>query len=363
MKKEDLLKAVGGADDRFIAEAAPKKTNFKNRAPRYPMRLMTAAACLCIVAAVFFGYWLISPARLQKISLGTVGFSGEGAGAHTPVVRDISEYTTGNPWSAEMKLKRLPVYKNTQSLSYDELLSTVRKTAEKSGAQIKSVTQENLPECEWVVSENSLYAVRAETDIGTVSAYVTGDVNIVFYEPVAGEGSGREAAEYFLGKYSAVTGFKDPVLCVIRCFDTNGEERSEYRCYDNANAALKRVENYNFESVYFDINENDELESIRISSVDGAKKLGDYPAVSLGEAEKLLLDGKYISGSADGIKDGRVTREKIKKTELVYSTDAMDSCFVPYYRFYVELDRSPVPGLKCYGEFDVPAIKGEYISE
>lgn len=50
MKKEDLLKAVGGADDRFIAEAAPKKINFKNRAPRYPMRLMTAAACLCIVA-------------------------------------------------------------------------------------------------------------------------------------------------------------------------------------------------------------------------------------------------------------------------------------------------------------------------
>lgn len=108
MKKEDLLKAVGGADDRFIAEAAPKKTNFKNRAPRYPMRLMTAAACLCIVAAVFFGYWLISPARLQKISLGTVGFSGEGAGAHTPVVRDISEYTTGNPWSAEMKLSVCP---------------------------------------------------------------------------------------------------------------------------------------------------------------------------------------------------------------------------------------------------------------
>ena len=244
MKKEDLLKAVGGADDRFIAEAAPKKINFKNRAPRYPMRLMTAAACLCIVAAVFFGYWLISPARLQKISLGTVGFSGEGAGAHTPVVRDISEYTTGNPWSAEMKLKRLPVYKNMQSLSYDELLSTVRKTAEKSGAQIKSVTQVNLPECEWVVSENSLYAVRAETDIGTVSAYVTGDVNIVFYEPVAGEGTGREAAEYFLGKYSAVTGLKDPVLCVTRYFDTNGEERSEYRCYDNASAALKRVEQW-----------------------------------------------------------------------------------------------------------------------
>ena len=200
MKKEDLLKAVGGTDDRFIAEAAPKKINFKNRAPRYPMRLMTAAACLCIVAAVFFGYWLISPARLQKISLGTVGFSGEGAGAHTPVGRDISEYTTGNPWSAEMKLKRLPVYKNTQSLSYDELLSTVRKTAEKSGAQIKSVTRETMPDSDWVVAEDSLYAVRAETDIGLISAFATGGVSINFSEPVAGNGTGRDGAGSFLEK-------------------------------------------------------------------------------------------------------------------------------------------------------------------
>ena len=329
MKKEDLLKAVGGADDRFIAEAAPKKINFKNRAPRYPMRLMTAAACLCIVAAVFFGYWLISPARLQKISLGTVGFSGEGAGAHTPVVRDISEYTTGNPWSTEMKLKRLPVYKNTQSLSYDELLSTVRKTAEKSGAQIKSVTQENLPEGEWVVSENSLYAVRAETDIGLISAFATGGVSINFSEPVAGNGTGRDAAGYFIEKYSSVIGFKNPVLCVT----------SDY-----------------------DINENGGLESIRISSVDGAKKLGDYPIISYKEAEKLLLGGEYISGSADGIENGVVTREKIKKVELVYSIDPMDAYFAPYYRFYVELDRSPAAGFKCYGEFDVPAINSKYIA-
>ena len=329
MKKEDLLKAVGGADDRFIAEAAPKKINFKNRAPRYPMRLMTAAACLCIVAAVFFGYWLISPARLQKISLGTVGFSGEGAGAHTPVVRDISEYTTGNPWSTEMKLKRLPVYKNTQSLSYDELLSTVRKTAEKSGAQIKSVTQENLPECEWVVSENSLYAVRAETDIGLISAFATGGVSINFSEPVAGNGTGRDAAGYFIEKYSFVIGFKNPVLCVT----------SDY-----------------------DINENGGLESIRISSVDGAKKLGDYPIISYKEAEKLLLGGEYISGSADGIENGVVVREKIKKVELVYSIDPMDAYFAPYYRFYVELDRSPAVGFKCYGEFDVPAINSKYIA-
>ena len=329
MKKEDLLKAVGGADDRFIAEAAPKKINFKNRAPRYPMRLMTAAACLCIVAAVFFGYWLISPARLQKISLGTVGFSGEGAGAHTPVVRDISEYTTGNPWSTEMKLKRLPVYKNTQSLSCDDMLDNINKVAEKLGAQIKSVTRETMPDSDWVVAEDSLYAVRAETDIGLISAFATGGVSINFSEPVAGNGTGRDAAGYFIEKYSSVIGFKNPVLCVT----------SDY-----------------------DINENGGLESIRISSVDGAKKLGDYPIISYKEAEKLLLGGEYISGSADGIENGVVVREKIKKVELVYSIDPMDAYFAPYYRFYVELDRSPAAGFKCYGEFDVPAVNSKYIA-
>ena len=362
MKNKDIFDALGGVDDRFISEATPKRTDFKKQKPRYPMRLMTAAACLCIAAAVFLGYWLISPARLQKIPLNADGSSGLGAGAHEIIVRDISEYTTGNPWSTEMKLKRLPVYKNTQSLSYDELLSTVRKTAEKSGAQIKSVTQENLPECEWVVSENSLYAVRAETDIGLISAFATGGVSISFSEPVAGNGTGRDAAEYFIKKYSSVIGFKNSVLCVTSDYDINGAESAEYRVYDGSGGDLKRVESYNFESVYFDINENDGLESIRISSVDGAKKLGDYPIISYKEAEKLLLGGEYISGSADGIENGNITREKIKKVELVYSIDPMDAYFVPYYRFYVELERSPAAGFKCYGEFDVPAVNSKYIA-
>ena len=59
---------------------------------------------------------------------------------------------------------------------------------------------------------------------------------------------------------------------------------------------------------------------------------------------------------------GAFTREKIKKVELVYSIDPMDAYFAPYYRFYVELDRSPAAGFKCYGEFDVPAVNSKYIS-
>ena len=362
MKNKDIFDALGGVDDRFISEAAPKKTDFERQKPRSAVRWLTAAACLCIAAAVFFGYWLISPARLQKIPLNADGSSGLGAGAHEIIVRDMSEYITGNPWSADMNLKRLPVYKNTQLLSYDDMLDNINKIAEKLGVEIKSVTREAMSDSGWVVAEDSLYAVRAETDIGTVSAYVTGDVSIAFYEPVAGEGTGREAAEYFLGKYSAVTGFKDPVLCVTSDYDINGTESAEYRVYDGSGGDLKRVKSYNFGSVFFDINENGELESIRISSVDGARKLGNYPIISYKEAEKLLLGGEYISGSADGIENGNITREKIKKVELVYSIDPMDAYFAPYYRFYVELERSPAAGFKCYGEFDVPAVNSKYIA-
>ena len=362
MKNKDIFDALGGVDDRFIAEAAPKKINFKNRAPRYPMRLMTAAACLCIVAAVFLGYWLISPARLQKIPLNADGSSGLGAGAHEIIVRDMSEYITGNPWSADMNLKRLPVYKNTQSLSYDDMLDNINKTAERLGVEIKSVTREAMPDSGWVVAEDSLYAVRVETDIGLISAFATGGVSISFSEPAAGNGTGRDAAEYFIKKYSSVIGFKNPVLCVTSDYDINGAEIAEYRVYDGSGGDLKRVKSYNFNSVYFDINENGGLESIRISSVDGARKLGNYPIISYKEAEKLLLDGEYISGSADGIENGNITREKIKKVELVYSIDPMDAYFAPYYRFYVELGRSPAAGFKCYGEFDVPAVNSKYIA-
>lgn len=362
MKNKDIFDALGGVDDRFISEAAPKRTDFERQKPRSAVRWLTAAACLCIAAAVFLGYWLISPARLQKIPLNADGSSGLGAGAHEIIVRDMSEYITGNPWSADMNLKRLPVYKNTQLLSYDDMLDNINKIAEKLGVEIKSVTREAMSDSGWVVAEDSLYAVRAETDIGTVSAYVTGDVSIAFYEPVAGEGTGREAAEYFLGKYSAVTGFKDPVLCVTSDYDINGTESAEYRVYDGSGGDLKRVKSYNFGSVFFDINENGGLESIRISSVDGAKRLGDYPIISYKEAEKLLLGGEYISGSADGIENGNITREKIKKVELVYSIDPMDAYFAPYYRFYVELERSPAAGFKCYGEFDVPAVNSKYIA-
>lgn len=362
MKNKDIFDALDGVDDRFISEAAPKRTDFKKQKPRSAVRWLTAVACLCIAAAVFLGYWLISPARLQKIPLNADGSSGLGAGAHEIIVRDISEYITGNPWSADMNFKKLPVYKNTQSLSCDDMLDNINKIAEKLGVEIKSVTSEAMPDSGWVVAEDSLYAVRAETDIGLISAFATGGVSISFSEPAAGNGTGRDAAEYFIKKYSSVIGFKNPVLCVTSDYDINGTESVEYRVYDGSGGDSKKIKSYNFGSVYFDINENGGLESIRISSVDGARKLGNYPIISYKEAEKLLLGGEYISGSADGIENGNITREKIKKVELIYSIDPMDAYFVPYYRFYVELERSPAAGFKCYGEFDVPAVNSKYIS-
>ena len=78
-----------------------------------------------------------------------------------------------------------------------------------------------------------------------------------------------------------------------------------------------------------------------------------------------LVDGTACAArrtSAHPFKLRRVYAREDKKVELVYSIDPMDAYFAPYYRFYVELDRSPAVGFKCYGEFDVPAVNSKYIS-
>ena len=58
----------------------------------------------------------------------------------------------------------------------------------------------------------------------------------------------------------------------------------------------------------------------------------------------------------------------ISKVELVYRSGLREETFLPYYRFYVELQdadgwkMTQSNGLKTYGAFYVPAIQDDYIS-
>ena len=88
-------------------------------------------------------------------------------------------------------------------------------------------------------------------------------------------------------------------------------------------------------------------------------KAGDYPLISVQEAKELLLNGNYISDVMYEL----MGEEYIKKTELIYRLGVHEEYFMPYYRFYVELPQvEKNDGMKTYGAFYVPAVKGAYIS-
>uniref|UniRef100_UPI0025E0C74F hypothetical protein n=1 Tax=uncultured Gemmiger sp. TaxID=1623490 RepID=UPI0025E0C74F len=58
----------------------------------------------------------------------------------------------------------------------------------------------------------------------------------------------------------------------------------------------------------------------------------------------------------------------IRKVELIYRTGTEDAYWMPYYRFWVEVDDVPEaadqdPGLKTYGAYYVPAVAEEYLTD
>ena len=58
----------------------------------------------------------------------------------------------------------------------------------------------------------------------------------------------------------------------------------------------------------------------------------------------------------------------VKKAELVYFVSSTAEYFIPYYKFYVEIEHDgtitqDLPGIKSYGAYYVPAIDSKYIIE
>ena len=79
--------------------------------------------------------------------------------------------------------------------------------------------------------------------------------------------------------------------------------------------------------------------------------MGDYPIISVKEAQALLCAGNYITTVPEEFPG----EEHIARVELIYR----DS-----YRFYVEVpDMARDNGLKTYGAYYVPAVSGEFLSE
>ena len=333
----------------------------------------------------------MKPLTLPELNSGGMGFEGL-------LFHDISELKNGNPWSEDMELTVLPVYRNGSydpsgagvaiGLSEVEMLERLKHAASALGLEVLSTetsTDEvfTLVDGEMVPNTRPV-RIRAETsDGGEIAIFADGRID--YWLPnLSGEGvplpdayhftwhdTTDEEAErvlaYLADAYSELLDFAEPKGVSFGDYNIYGKFKRDYVVYDASGDAVEDILNYHFRSVEFVPDQKGgSLWLIRIwDALLSAEKMGDYPIVSAAEAAERLLAGHYATSAPYAFPG----EEYIGKVELVYRTGCFEEIFLPYYRFYVllpgeaEINASATEnGLVTYGAYYVPAITDEYVA-
>lgn len=392
MKSERILSAMGGIDDGLI-EAAESRAQAKKRSG---WKWAAVAACLTAVVAggIALGSGLSAP-DTADLPLLTVYEDMGGYGFEGYMAYDISELVSGNPWSGEDCPDTLPVFRNPVTYNgagapevplSGEVLEAMRsrllEAAERLGLENIQVT-DNAPSEEEaaVIRERSGPAVPEEYFFATaliaqadgVKLSVGADLTVcIIFNPAIDLPEGynfgyyapyedmQKVGEYLLEQYRDLLDMKNPQVNVTGGdYTFSGEQGYDVAFFDAAGDKVQRILNYNLNSASFSCDGEGRLWIIRLNQPDLSQKMGDYPIISVKEAQELLCSGHYITS----VPEEMPGEEHIAKVELVYRCGCWDTYFMPYYHFYVELpDMVQDNGLKTFGAYYVPAVEGEYLS-
>ena len=390
MRGDSLLDKMELIDPAYVeaADEVPK------RKKRGWIKWGSLAACLCLaIAAAFTLKWHNAPQKPDPAKLATITipeFSGGGMGFEGYMCYDISELNNGNPWSEDMNITALPVYRNgaydpsgagiPTGLSEEEMTERLSLTASALGLEVLStrVITDGQEEKETeTLPDAAPTEIHAETNAGTI--YIQADGGIVYFLPDEGlalpdgysftyssttDAEAERVLSYLMDTYRDLLGFGDPKAISWGDYNIYGEFSRRYQAYDASEDDIENILNYNFRRVSFFSDESGNLSGIRLN--DGllsAEKLGNYPVISAEEATERLEAGNYQT-SVPAAFSGK---EYIGKVELVYRSGRLEEVLLPYYRFYVLLpdtmnSSAAEQGLHTYGAYYVPAIAEEYIA-
>ena len=402
MKSEILLQAIGHVRDEYIAEAIPgKKAKDKNKATKWVlMAACTVLVCGIAFAVVQSGFFSSnnSGETLPKLAIdqnnffGGGGMSFEGHMAH-----DIAELVNANPWTADCKLKTLPVFRNTAVLDENGVVANMNMEAMKKRLleiarrfdvkDAESKVKDNYPDEEEIRKATEKYAAVGQTvpndffratrvyiQNGNMKIEVDSRLGtIIEYNPAvklpqeyhftytANFNEMKNVAEYLKKEYRDLIAMNNPVTNIHGGEYTIYNQQSyNISFYEKGKNQLQSILNYNFFPVEAYCDDNGEFYRLRICQSDLSQKIGDYPIITVQEAERLLTEGKYITSVPEPFPG----KEFIKKTELVYRTVYTQEIFLPFYRIYVEMPTMKRDyGLKTYGIFYVPAVEEKYLEK
>ncbi len=396
MKPEQFSDALGLLPDDILAETDALRSQ---KPPRKTVwwKWACAAACLCL--AVFAGtqsYLRQAEPQLPELPLLTISENNVGMGFEGYMAYDISELVNANPWNEDLPLSTLPVFENpitydpkyhlASGADFDRMREFLIDIAGRFGLDAGSLDitddapdeetrQEITEKMELTggpVPEGYFDPTRliAETDGLKIEVDEHLTAEISFEPPVAlpdgydfthyaSYESIAAAAEYLKSEYQEVIGMDDPQANIFGG-DYNIYKQQSYSIefFDASGDAVQQIIHYHFNRAAFYCDDNGELFLMRIFQPDLSKKVGDYPIITSKQAEKLLLNGNYITTVPYEMPGAAY----VKKVELVYRTGEQEQYYMPYYRFYAEIPELEEDGMKTYGAYYVPAVRSEYLS-
>lgn len=309
---------------------------------------------------------------------------------------DISELINANPWKEAARLSSLPVYRNREAcdengpvkkpdfekmralltdiagrLGLDESRFSITDNApdEKTRQQITEKMEmagDSVPEGYFEPSALILQAegIKIEVD-GSLTAEISFSPALRLpaeysFHHFSSRQELEQVAQYLSGQYASLIGMQKPQLNITGGdYNIYLQQGYQLEFFEGAGGALDRLLGYSFKRIAFYCDDEGALFLVRLFQTDLSEKVGDYPAITAQQAEKLLLEGHYLTSVPCEMPGAAY----IKKVELLYPVRGQEKEFLPYYRFYVELpEEERENGLKTYGAYYVPAIESRYIA-
>ena len=390
MRLNDLFDFIALIDDDLIEKTAVIEKKKKNIGW---IKWCAVAACFALTAFTVVKFLKPDPNR-KNIGPGglpmlTIAYEADGMGFEGYQGYDISDIENQNPWTDDLQIKTLPVYKNTaytdasgltvSDISGEELEKRARSVAAALDLEVLKVSYSKVGKYNKppyrppgsTLDSNAIYEVNARCKEAEITVLANCDVRVEFtktiklpedynftHDNISDEDAER-VTSYLLERFSKLHSFTKPQKALSKNYDYYGNILRTYEVYDMSDDIEEKILNYNFRKIEFSPDSQGDLWRIDIHDIlTCADKLGDYPVITIKEATELLLNGNYVTSVPE-----KMPGEKfIGKVELVYLTGNINETFLPYYRFLVELPNMQLDnGLKTYGAYYVPAVSKEYL--
>ena len=380
MSAEHISDALNLLDDDMIDEANVLRGGRKRPSMGWSKWLAAAA---CVALAVCAGAGLLHTGRnlpqtdiadLPKLPLSEEVTQPNGMGYEGYLAFDSSELVNANPWRPDAELSTLPVYRNLVPLDPTGVPKVTPDPARTREVLLEAAARLGLDPDNMEIDEEPEFGLgfTAEAEGVSIRAWAGRTVTISFdpavslpegyrfdhsatYEEIAA------AAEYLKAQYKNLIAMDDSQVNISGGdYTIYADQMYSLEFFDAGDSLTDALLNYNFHRAAFYSDDEGGLSIICLYNTDLSEKVGDYPIIDPKAAQKLLLEGRYITNVPYELPEGE---QYIKKVELLYLTGGREQYFMPYYRFLVELPQEAwVNGLHSYGAYYVPAVEETYLT-